>query len=223
MGRIDVSGRGRKRLLHGHPWIYADDVAPILMARCGACHREGGVAPWAMTSFSVVQGWSPMIREVVRTIVMSPEFLSREAYRAKVKTPLEWTAGSVRGLGVDVENMRLLMGVLQRLDQPLYGYGPPTGYPDVAEAWVSASALLQRAELSRRIGTAGSQRGRWGGEAGAEADRVDVVLERLLPGAETKRLKRVIESEVEASAPTEAEGLATTIALTLASPEFQRK
>ncbi len=163
------------------------------------------------------------IREVVRTIVMSPEFLSREAYRAKVKTPLEWTAGSVRGLGVDVENMRRLMGVLQRLDQPLYGYGPPTGYPDVAEAWVSASALLQRAQLSRRIGTAGSQRGRWGGEAGAEADRVDAVLERLLPGVETKRLKRVIESQVEASAPREGGRLATAIALTLASPEFQRK
>ena len=90
---------------------YADDVAPILMARCGACHREGGVAPWAMTSFSVVQGWSPMIREVVRTRRMPPWHADPHVGRFSNDISLEpgdarklvhWIeAGALRGVGPD--------------------------------------------------------------------------------------------------------------------------
>ena len=51
---------------------YARDVAPILMDRCRGCHRDGGVAPWAMTSFAMLRGWSPMLREVILTRRMPP-------------------------------------------------------------------------------------------------------------------------------------------------------
>jgi hypothetical protein len=54
------------------PVSYSDEIAPLLARRCADCHREGGVAPWAMTSFAVVRGWAPMIREVVRTRRMPP-------------------------------------------------------------------------------------------------------------------------------------------------------
>ena len=42
------------------------------------------------------------IREVVRTIVTSPEFFAAEAYRAKVKTPFEFVVSAVRATGTDV-------------------------------------------------------------------------------------------------------------------------
>jgi hypothetical protein len=51
---------------------YSGEVAPLLARRCLDCHREGGVAPWAMTGFGAVRGWAPMIREVVRTRRMPP-------------------------------------------------------------------------------------------------------------------------------------------------------
>lgn len=51
---------------------YADDIVPILEQRCVACHMEGGIAPFAMTSHQVIQGWSPMIREVLYTKRMPP-------------------------------------------------------------------------------------------------------------------------------------------------------
>ncbi|MCG8413795.1 MAG: c-type cytochrome [Pseudomonadales bacterium] len=51
---------------------YADDIAPIIAENCAECHREGGVAPFAMDSKLAVQGWSPMIREVVMTKRMPP-------------------------------------------------------------------------------------------------------------------------------------------------------
>ena len=159
------------------------------------------------------------IREVVRTIVTSPEFFSREAYRAKVKTPLEWLVGSVRALGTEVRNMRPFMAALRSLDMPLYGYQPPTGYPDEAEAWASSSALLRRAELSQRIGHAGTHGVRQ--ELASEDDPVDAVLNRLLPGIETTRLSSIISSQLEDTKPRAQ--VETAVALTLASPEFQRK
>ncbi len=51
---------------------YEKDIAPIIAENCAECHREGGVAPFAMDSNLAVQGWSPMIREVVMTKRMPP-------------------------------------------------------------------------------------------------------------------------------------------------------
>ncbi|MEQ8313110.1 MAG: hypothetical protein RL839_04185 [Gammaproteobacteria bacterium] len=51
---------------------YVDDIAPIIAENCAECHREGGIAPFAMDSKLAVQGWSPMIREVVMTKRMPP-------------------------------------------------------------------------------------------------------------------------------------------------------
>lgn len=51
---------------------YTKDIAPVLAENCASCHREGGIAPFAMDSHAMVQGWSPMIREVLMTKRMPP-------------------------------------------------------------------------------------------------------------------------------------------------------
>ncbi len=51
---------------------YEKDIAPIIAENCASCHRDGGIAPFAMDSNLAVQGWSPMIREVVMTKRMPP-------------------------------------------------------------------------------------------------------------------------------------------------------
>lgn len=51
---------------------YAEDIAPIIAENCAECHREGGIAPFAMDNKLAVKGWSPMIREVVMTRRMPP-------------------------------------------------------------------------------------------------------------------------------------------------------
>ncbi|MFT4519080.1 MAG: mono/diheme cytochrome c family protein [Halioglobus sp.] len=51
---------------------YVQDIAPILTQNCVGCHSEGGIAPWAMTSYEMVKGFAPMIREVLRTKRMPP-------------------------------------------------------------------------------------------------------------------------------------------------------
>jgi uncharacterized protein (DUF1800 family) len=93
------------------------------------------------------------IREVLRTLFQSPEFWSPEAYRAKVKTPLEFVVSAVRASGVEVENAMPLVQVLNRMGMPLYGAQPPTGYSMKAETWVNSAALLNRMNFALALGT----------------------------------------------------------------------
>jgi len=51
---------------------YATEVAPIIVESCSGCHRDGGIGPFAMNSHLMLQGWSPMIREVMLTKRMPP-------------------------------------------------------------------------------------------------------------------------------------------------------
>ena len=88
---------------------YAKDVAPILEAKCVACHQEGGIGPFAMTSYEMVKGFSPMIREVLRTDRMPPcnadphvgKFKDDKSLTpAEIKTLVHWVeAGAPRGDG----------------------------------------------------------------------------------------------------------------------------
>ena len=64
---IDYSGVGV-----GSAPSYTNDVAPIVVENCANCHREGGIAPFAIDSKLAMQGWSPMIREVIMTRRMPP-------------------------------------------------------------------------------------------------------------------------------------------------------
>ena len=51
---------------------YVNDIAPMFVQHCADCHRDGGIAPFALDSHAMAQGWSPMIREVLMTKRMPP-------------------------------------------------------------------------------------------------------------------------------------------------------
>ena len=51
---------------------YTTEVAPIIVENCAECHRQGGVGPFALDSYIMVLGWSPMIREVLLNKRMPP-------------------------------------------------------------------------------------------------------------------------------------------------------
>ncbi|MDT8427610.1 MAG: redoxin domain-containing protein [Pseudomonadales bacterium] len=51
---------------------YQDEIVPILRRHCTRCHVEEGLAPWAMSSYIMVLGWSPMMRETLITRRMPP-------------------------------------------------------------------------------------------------------------------------------------------------------
>ncbi len=51
---------------------YSNQIARILQNRCVECHREGEIAPFAMSNYSEVAGWAESIAEVVRERRMPP-------------------------------------------------------------------------------------------------------------------------------------------------------
>jgi uncharacterized protein (DUF1800 family) len=105
------------------------------------------------------------LREVVRTIITSPEFYADNAYRAKVKTPLEFVVSAVRATGATVVSTQPLVAALRNLGMPLYGCQPPTGYSMTADAWVNTGSLLNRMNFALQLvqGQFAAPQGRPGG------------------------------------------------------------
>ncbi|HYM34922.1 MAG TPA: hypothetical protein VET48_05960, partial [Steroidobacteraceae bacterium] len=90
---------------------YEKTIAPMLIDNCVTCHRQGGIGPWQMTSYEMVKGFAPMIREVVRTERMPPWHAdphygmfknNRALTDEQTKTLVHWVeAGAPRGTGAD--------------------------------------------------------------------------------------------------------------------------
>jgi uncharacterized protein (DUF1800 family) len=99
------------------------------------------------------------IRQVLRTLFTSPEFWSREAYRAKVKTPEEFVVSAVRATGGEVQRPAIVLNAMGQLGMPFFGCQTPNGYSWKADAWVNSGDLLSRINIalalsSNKLGTA---------------------------------------------------------------------
>ena len=156
------------------------------------------------------------LREVVRTIVTSPEFLGEEYRRAKTKNPFEFVVSSVRATGLDIRNTLMLVQSVRDLGMPIYGAQPPTGYPDRADAWVNSGALLNRMNFAIAL-TSGRMRA-----PGAAP------MSNPLTAEEARRTLYAVALADDVSAATAATvAKATTpaqaVALILGSPEFQKR
>jgi peroxiredoxin len=53
---------------------YSKHIVPLLNKHCISCHRDGQIAPFSLTEYNDVVGWSAMIREVVGQERMPPWF-----------------------------------------------------------------------------------------------------------------------------------------------------
>ncbi|HEY3042734.1 MAG TPA: DUF1800 domain-containing protein [Vicinamibacterales bacterium] len=170
------------------------------------------------------------LREVMRTLLTSSEFLSAGAYRAKVKTPFEFVVSAVRATGTDVQDATPLVRAMQQLGMPLYMCQPPTGYKDTADAWVNTGALVNRMNFALQL--AGNNL-RGGGRAGLKTGPYNESAGnglQAVPGRAEPVPNRIIETVLnnDISATTrDTIAKATTpeqmTALTLGSPEFQRR
>jgi uncharacterized protein (DUF1800 family) len=192
------------------------------------------------------------IREVLSTMFHSPEFWSDDAYRAKVKTPLEFVVSAARATGADVDDAMPLARQLNNMGMPLYGAQPPTGYSMKEETWVSSSALLTRMNFALAL-TAGKLHGvkvdavQLAGGPPAPADEtltLSTLEAKLLDSDVSKQTHDTIVAQIEQTEPQRPTAMgmnqragkpankpgqprppaASTIAgLLLGSPEFQRR
>jgi uncharacterized protein (DUF1800 family) len=178
------------------------------------------------------------IREVLRTMFKSPEFWAPEAYRAKVKTPLEFVVSSIRATNADVTNALPLVQMLNKMGMPLYQQQPPTGYSMKAEAWVNSAALLNRMNFSlalasgRMPGTSFDARQLLGSAPASTPEQAVGNFENMLLAGDVSKqthetiLKQLSDPQVTGRVlddPSRPARIGIVAGLILGSPEFQRR
>jgi uncharacterized protein (DUF1800 family) len=220
-GRGEDEGRALLRWLANHPQTMRH-VSARLCARFVADDPPDGCVDAAVHAWRDSRG---DLRAVVGAILRSPEFWAPEHRAAKLKTPLEFLVSAARALDARPDTTLALAVALRRLDQPLYLYSAPTGYPERMESWVSSDALFERFNMALAIAS-----GRAPGlvvnlEAVVPATSVAALpgaIERvMLHGRAGPATRETLEREAAGLPPADARRL--LVGLALGSPEFQRQ
>jgi uncharacterized protein (DUF1800 family) len=84
------------------------------------------------------------IREVLRSIITSPEFFSQQAFRSKVKSPFEVVVSAMRALNATPDSTPRTAQLIAYLGEPIYGHQAPNGWPETGESWMNTGAILNR-------------------------------------------------------------------------------
>jgi len=93
------------------------------------------------------------IRQVLLTMVYSPEFWSPQAIREKTKSPFELAIGAVRSLHAKVAQPMQLYNWITRMGEKMYCYQAPTGFPDKGQYWINTGSLLSRMNFGLALAT----------------------------------------------------------------------
>jgi uncharacterized protein (DUF1800 family) len=178
------------------------------------------------------------IRSVMRAMIYSPEFWSKQTYRSKVKTPFELVSSTARALNADVAISLPLAQWVGRMGEPLFLCQPPTGYSDKAETWVNTGALLNRLNFAltfstgRLAGTNVNLSTMYGQDASKDPEMALArSLDLFLGGQVEAPTRQTLESRLNDPQVLQAslddpvkqvnEGLLS--GLVLGTPEFQRR
>ncbi|RMG02865.1 MAG: DUF1800 family protein, partial [Acidobacteria bacterium] len=188
------------------------------------------------------------IKTTLRALFNDPEFFAAENYKAKIKTPFEFMISALRALNAEVTPSRLLISLLNKLGEVPYGYQAPTGYPDTAEEWVSAGALLERmnfaiALASNRIPQTRVDLSKFA--ANSKQAILDKVINEILQAEVSDQTKKVLLEQIEKPlkeidsvddnsqemnrqrlrflSPSGNPDIFKAVSLVLGTPEFQRQ
>jgi uncharacterized protein (DUF1800 family) len=163
----------------------ADEPPPPLVARLAQAYRASdGDLP---TVYAALVGWDGAWAPAPR----------------KFKTPVDFVYSSLRALDVAPQEPKALLAGFEVLGQRQYSPGSPAGWPDRAQDWDGADALMKRIEWSVAL-----------------ADRVGNAHSAL---ATLDTALGPLAGEHTRTALTRAASGSQALALMLMSPEFQRR
>ena len=84
------------------------------------------------------------IPDMVRAIVNSEEFWDEKHARKKFRTPFEFICAALRASDAEMVEVGRCLNHLREMGQPIKHCDDPTGYYDVAEAWLDPGAMALR-------------------------------------------------------------------------------
>ncbi|MEQ1691683.1 MAG: DUF1800 family protein, partial [Gemmatimonas sp.] len=201
LGQKFAAGRGEDEgdavldLLARHPST-AKFIATKLARRFVSDTPPAGLVARATVTYQKTDG---DIREVVRTIVTSPEFFATSAYRAKVKSPFELVVSSLRVMNAPADATPRTTQFVSRLGQPIFGHQAPNGYPETGDAWMNTGAILNRINFGVAVASGrvpGVRLVDWPAAASLRSlpreQQVDGVIRELLGGAASNDTRQVL-------------------------------
>lgn len=145
------------RILAAHP-----ATGPFLAEKLWRFFASDILPASAITAMSsVYYSSNHSIREMVRTMFMSPEFYAEATRTGHIKSPTEFVVTTIRALGVaDKISTEVLPAVLTMLGQQLFN-PPNVGGWNSGPGWINAATMLARFNFAARLtGTASTNPGR---------------------------------------------------------------
>jgi uncharacterized protein (DUF1800 family) len=247
LGHVLPAGRGIEDgeavldIVARHPTT-ARFIATKLCRRFVSDTPPPGLVDRVSATFTATDG---DLRDVMWTLVTSPEFYSRAAYRAKVKSPFEVVVSALRAVDAAPDTTPRSAQFVAQLGEPLFQHQAPNGYPETGESWMNTGAILARINFGLAVAASrvpGASLDRWPGAASLrDAPRpaqVDGVVAAILGGDVSPDTRQILLSGEhpflargdstaggaqlmhEARDP---QGLAQVVGLALGAPEFQRR
>ncbi|HEY0757554.1 MAG TPA: DUF1800 domain-containing protein [Ktedonobacteraceae bacterium] len=101
-----------------------DDLKPLVDAYVQSGHNMGAV---------------------MRALLLSPQFSSAQAYRSRIKSPVEFTVGAYRALGLQGDGQGL-PAITTLMGQPLFDPPDVSGWPGdkLSSSWLNSGAWMTR-------------------------------------------------------------------------------
>jgi uncharacterized protein (DUF1800 family) len=178
------------------------------------------------------------IKTILRALIASPEFNSRQYFHTKVKTPEEFIASAFRATATDPQNLGALANQLNTMGMPLFRALPPTGYYLTADRWMNSTALVDRLNFAYQLTNGKFANQKFDAPklvasglialphtpTGTGADLTLHVLEETMIGAPVSTQTNVLIDKQLAQQPANAtptDTLNLLTALVLGSPDFQ--
>jgi uncharacterized protein (DUF1800 family) len=192
--RGEQEGEDAIRMLARHP-ATAQRISLRLAQFFVADQPKKELVQQLSRTFTSTQG---DIREVVRTLLQSPDFWSAE--NKLFKTPMDFACSALTATQgaprtpAERRHLLLTLGFLNNAGQPLFGWQTPDGYKFDAATWLVPEALTRRADFALTL------------------TRQTPELEFLKPFLSTTTLQAIVQEK-----PNQRAGLV------LASPDFMYK
>jgi uncharacterized protein (DUF1800 family) len=131
------------------------------------------------------------IGAMVKAMLTSPAFFSDKAYKARIKSPIEFVVGAIRGLGLETDGKKLPQA-LANLGQTIYDPPNVSGWDGdkVSASWLSTQTWMTRVNFINSLVVASGGATTKGGDASGTA------LQKLITDHQLKTPEEVLDFHI---------------------------